>query len=339
MSDVGTSSAAPSVYGFGHKPRTPVRWDPLFAACGWAFPNASVRSCSAFAKDTRSQQALLLAIGVAIFDLDFFLFPLSYALFSYGLCLGSVVFALGLVYDVMLIRESRAAAEAARPTSGALADALGGRESWRWAAFCLNVVGSALTLEGCVFYVRAIGQRPHSHRFTHDVWLGNAWFLASFACFIIAFATIAADAVLTMREVAAATGTAAPEASDETMLVLFSFLLGLILFAAATALLLMPPGKVVGIAAALCGIPAVVLLTGATFKQLHMQWRDFGAGSGSFWEQRALEEEAVTIIKQRRASEDKARAWEVPVPAVIETDPETAPLLGPAASRGVVRRA
>jgi hypothetical protein len=281
----------------------------------------------------------MLATGVAIFDLDFFLYPASYAAFAYGLCLGSVVFALGLVYDVMLIRESRAAAEAARPTSAALADALGGRENWRWAAFVINVLGSALTLEGCVWYVRAIGQKPHSHRFTHDVWVGNAWFLASFACFIIAFAAIAADAVLTMNEVAAATGTAAPEASDEISQVLMAFLLGLVLFAVATALFLMPPGKKVGIAAAACGIPAVVLLTWATFKQLSMQWRDFGSGSGSFWEQKALEEEAVTIIKQRRASEDKARAWEVPVPVVIHGgDPEAAPLLGGAASGGLVRR-
>jgi hypothetical protein len=304
-SEPGSSmrTAASVAFGYGAARRLR-RWDPCFAACGWAFPGASTRTCFAFARDTRSQQSLLLATGVACFLVDFLLYPLNFTVFAIGLCVGSIIFAAGLVYDVLLIAESKRAADAARPTSAALADALGGRTAWRWGAFALNLGGTGLTVLGCVWYLRCAALLPPGFNplgtmppaAAAAVWRGNAWFASSFLCFLSGFAVVALDAMLTMRDVARATGQPDPSPTDEMGRALLAFFVGLSGLGTANTLILFH-GQLVTACAAAAGAVGVTTVTWATYAQLRMQWRDFAAGAGNFWEQMALEEEAVEALR------------------------------------------
>jgi hypothetical protein len=277
-------------------------------ACGCCFAGASNRTCAEFAKATRSQQALLLAVGVASFWIAMPLYVVSFKAFAYGICIGSLIFCAGLVYDVRLIGETTRAADAARAFSPALADALTLRNAWRWYAFALNLVGSALTILGCLMYIQAseyvgapgsvkgkTGQAALPEVAQLEVWRANAVFGASLVVFTAGFVLLSVDAMLTMRDVARATGGTEPGLFDETRLVLIAFGSSLGLLSVANlAILLKPP--IFDDVAAVAGIAGVLLITAASAAQLRMQWRDFAAGAGGFWDPVALEEAAEAAV-------------------------------------------
>jgi hypothetical protein len=273
-------------------------------ACGCCFAGASNRTCAEFAKATRSQQAILLAVGVASFWIAIPLYVVSFKAFAYGITLGSLIFCAGLVYDVLMIGETTRAADAARAFSPALADALTSRNAWRWYAFGMNLIGSALTVLGCLMYLQAAefvgapgsppgakGQAALPAAEQLEVWRANAVFGASLVVFTAGFVLLSVDAMLTMRDVARATGGTEPGPFDETRLVLAAFGASLGLLSVAN-LAILGKAAVFNYVAGGAGLVGVLLITAASAAQLRMQWRDFSTGAGTFWDPQALEEAA-----------------------------------------------
>ena len=294
----------------------PRPWDCCFAACGCCFANASTRSCRKFIAATRSQQALLLLVGCLSFWACFPLYVLSFKAFAVGLTVGSMIFTLGLVYDVRMISETEDAANAARAFMPALADVLVSRSSWRWWAFAFNLTGGALTLLGCIFYLEAAWKTgPMADYVTpnvppdlprgagRDVWLGNAVFAGSLYVFAIGFAVLASDAVATMREVAVVTGAPEPGPYDETKMLLLAFLASLTALGVGNTLILFPYKWVLP-PALICFLGGATVITVAAWWQLRSQWRDFSAGAGSFWDAKALEEAAIAAQKGSGGSDE-----------------------------------
>ena len=222
-----------------------------------------------------------------------------------GLTVGSMIFTLGLVYDVRMIGETEDAADAARAFMPALADALVARSSWRWCAFAFNLAGGALTLLGCILYLQAAWTTgpPADYETPNvppnlpagagaDFWRGNAVFAASIYVFSIGFAVLAADAVATMREVAVATGAPEPGPFDETKMLLLAFWASLTALGVGNTLILFPQKWLLA-PALICFLGGATVITTAAWWQLRTQWRDFAAGAGSFWDAKALEEAAI----------------------------------------------
>jgi hypothetical protein len=252
--------------------------DACGTACGCLFPGASRRKCALFCRDLRSQQAILLCIGIYAFALLMPVYFVSAAAFAYGLAAACTVFALGLVYDVTLIGETRRAADAARAASPALAHALTARISWRWIAFALNLVGSALLLPGCVLYIVAAGAQSDAQRIASLTWHANAAFAASMWVFTAGFALLVVDGVLTMHGVARATGAPEPGPWDETKVLLFAFLASLCGLTIGNTLVLRSGAWVPFVIVPAFGGGALGAMACSAW-QLHMAWRDFDFSS------------------------------------------------------------
>lgn len=244
-----------------------------------------------FCSMLRHQQALVLMFGVALFWVIIPLFGFSFKYFTYGLCVGNVAFSVGLAWDVLLIHDTTDAAAALRPTQPALAHALSARTPWRWRAFGFNLVGTFLCLPACLYYLGAEAQASaaglDTNRYVpksdyppaalHDVWLGNLTFTVSLALFTAGFAMIAAEALVTMREVARATGMPEPKPGGEVSLTLLSFLASLTLLTFGEGCLLLPGSAGLLLSFSFSTI-ALVGLTAACIWNLRMMWVAFEAG-------------------------------------------------------------
>jgi hypothetical protein len=295
----GTRSRQPSRRA---SPRACDFWRSCFGCC---FAGASQRTCGKFIAATRSQQATILLIGCLSFWFTIPLYALSLKAFAVGLTVGSMIFTLGLVYDVRMIGETEDAAAAARAFMPELADVLVSRSSWRWRAFGFNLTGGCLTLLGCILYLQAawVTGPPADYSTPNgppdlpagagaDIWRGNAVFAGSLYVFAIGFAILAADAVATMREVAEVTGAPEPGPYDETKMLLLAFLASLTALGTGNTLILFPQQWVLA-PALICFVGGATVITIAAWWQLRSQWRDFAAGAGSFWDAKALEETAI----------------------------------------------
>jgi hypothetical protein len=328
------SSAAGGAGGGG----VPERSGACGLLCGPCFPGANDRGCGSFARATRSQQTLLLSVGVLSFWIVGFLYPVSFRAFAYGLVIGSLIFTLGLIFDVLMIGETQRAADAARSFSPALADALEKRQRWRWYAFAINVLGGALTVLGCLLYVQAAGlplataqpqaQSPQgapspAHVAHHAgfhfalpqlsaaakeaVWRGNAVFGLSLVAFTAGFALTSLDAIYTLRDVARATGAPEPPKWDDMTAMLAGFGAALALLSAANLLVLLQ-GHIAGICAGVFGIGGTLLITYVTAWQLRVTWREHVRGAGGFWDPVALEEAALAAAGER-GGKPRASRW------------------------------
>jgi len=247
-----------------------------------------------FASIMRNQQALLLSFAVGLFWFIVPLFGVSFRYFTYGLCVGNILFSLGLAFDVLLIHETDDAAAALRPTQPALAHALSARTPWRWRAFGFNLVGTLLCLPACLYFLGAEAQAHAAGLDTNhyvaraeyppaairDIWLGNLVFSISLALFTAGFAMIAAEALITMREVARATGTPEPPLGGEASLTLLGFLGGLVLLTLGEACLLLPGTSGLLLSFSLSTV-ALTAFSVACVWNLRMMWQAYAAGQVS----------------------------------------------------------
>jgi hypothetical protein len=257
----------------------PPRWDACFAACGCLFPGASPPSCAAFLRDARSQQSVLLCVGIYSFVAILPLYAVSLTAFAYGLTAACLVFSFSMIFDVLLIAETRKAADEARAFSPALAHALTARLSWRWYAFALSAASTVLMLWACVLYLQAAaaGEGVAAAAIAaHDTTLANTLFAACMVGFVAGFMLVSADALITMRDAACATGAPEPGPWDETRVMLLTFLVCLTLITTANLLVLSTSHAAAVALLPIGGAGALLGLIAAAW-QLRVQWRDFHA--------------------------------------------------------------
>jgi hypothetical protein len=253
------------------------RWDACFAACGCLFPGASAPSCAAFLRDTRSQQSLLLCVGMYAFVVILPLYALSFTAFAYALTAACLLFAASLLFDVLLIADTRRAAEEARAFSPTLAHALTARLSWRWASFGLSAASTVLMLWACALYVQAAAANAATvAAHDDDISRANALFAASTCGFTIGFLLVSSDALITMRDAARATGAPEPGPWDEMRVMLLMFLVSLTLITTASLLVLSTSPAAAAALLPVGGTGALLALVAAAW-QLRTQWRDFHA--------------------------------------------------------------
>jgi hypothetical protein len=190
----------------------------------------------AFLRRLRSAQAATLFCGT----LFFWAAPLTYTdVLSFPvlvvcLALGNLVFACGLLFDVLLLHDAEEqAAKAPAPVAAVLL----ARVHWRWTAFYFLVFATLLCVPATVLYVRAwqLGASPQQlpaargDAAARALFSADLYFAVSTIIFFGAFSAQALDASITMHDVAVLMG-APPPGFDEThqILALIGFGLALI---------------------------------------------------------------------------------------------------------------
>ena len=239
----------------------------------------------AFLSRPRCAQAAVLTTGVLLFwSVPFGSTGcISFAWYSAFLALGNLVFACGLLYDAIVIKETEAEAAAAPPE---LATLLTKRIGSRWVAFWILVFATLLCVPATLLYVRAArsGAAPgqQANRYgsapAHDIWAGNAVFAISTALFCVGLGIQAADAYLTFEDLAAMQGHPVPEAA-EAMVQLRLIWGGLAALTVGASLQVLVGRPVLGVSiivGLLCGGALITLTVGAVWL-LMAQLREFRA--------------------------------------------------------------
>lgn len=196
------------------------------------------------------------------------------------------MFACGLLYDVLLIKETQ---DLAAVSPAPVAELLTKRISWRWVAFVLFVLGTVATAPGCVLYSKAVKQgayvgeqadRTGSPSQT-SLWVADVWFGGATLVFTIGYLLQAVDAIVTLSELAKLRGDA-PRWCDETHGVLYLFGGGLVAVTVANWVIILagsPQTWVLATAIAFAS-PGLAALTFASFWLLRIAVREFNEEGG-----------------------------------------------------------
>jgi hypothetical protein len=225
----------------------------------------------------RHQQVVFLAVGILLLWATEPLFYLaSLHTFSIGRTCAAVFFCAGHLFEVGFVQSYRRSAAKA-PLH--VAQALLARESWRFSALALDVIGTSLTLTGCALLVRAglvpVDASNYKAQTLVLEWTSNCYFGGGLAFFTAGTVLWCQDYVYTYRELAQVNGQPPPVEKGGIYSTYLALQVGIAMLTLGVFLLVAIPDGPAALVAVIILVAGALVFTYASLRQVYVLWQDF----------------------------------------------------------------